>query len=159
MVTEIRDGVRSGMTLETVSSEHGVCPVITHEVAMYLNSLDTDEDRIAEIADAAKQAMMGLRDSCVPFHVYAVREATRGVIHGLVCAGMDVSYVTRPAFKGIREALFAMDAYTREAEKGMRTGVKDALEDLGLARMEDDQALELPEYYSNQTMVFGRETY
>ncbi len=156
MVTEIRHGVKHGMALETVSSEHGIAPVITHEITMYLSALGTDEERIADMTDAAAQAMLGLYESQVPFHPYAVREATRGVIHGLVCAGMDVSYVTRPAVKGIREALFASDSLNRETEHAMFSGVQDALRDLGLEHEEDDRALELPELYANEMMEFGR---
>jgi hypothetical protein len=156
MVTEIRDNVKTGIRLETVSSEHEVSPILTHEVAMYLNTLDNDEERIADIADAATQAIMGLHDSVAPFHPYVVREATRGILHGLVCAGMDISYVTRPAAKGIREALFLLDEFSRENEQALRRGVRDALEDLGLSRIEDDRALELPEYFANETIVFGR---
>ena len=156
MVTEIRHGVKHGMALETVSSEHGIAPVITHEITMYLSTLGTDEERIADMTDAAAQAMLGLYESQVPFHPYAVREATRGVIHGLVCAGMDVSYVTRPAVKGIREALFASDSLNRETEHAMFSGVQDALRDLGLEHEEDDRALELPELYANEMMEFGR---
>ncbi len=156
MVTEIRHGVKHGMALETVSSEHGIAPVITHEITMYLSTLGTDEERIADMTDAAAQAMLGLYESQVPFHPYAVREATRGVIHGLVCAGMDVSYVTRPAVKGIREALFASDSLNRETEHAMFSGVQDALHDLGLEHEEDDRALELPDLYANEMMEFGR---
>lgn len=156
MVTEIRDSVKTGMQLETVSSEHEVGPIMTHEMAMYLSALDSDEERIADIAEAAMQAIMGLHDSVAPFHPYIVREATRGILHGLVCAGMDVSYVSRPAAKGIREALFLLDEFSQENEHAMRAGVRDALADLGLSRIENDQALELPGYFANETMVFGR---
>lgn len=155
MNEEVKRSVTDALNQETVCSEECISPIITHEVAMHLSALESDEKRIAEVTDAASQVIRGLRESQVPFHSYAIAEATRGIIHGLVCAGLDVSYITRPATKGIREALYSLDCLSRETEAGMRAGVKQALNDLGMERLEDDQSLELPEYFANESIVFG----
>ncbi|PWI57062.1 hypothetical protein [Sulfoacidibacillus thermotolerans] len=154
-IHDIQEGVRHGIELEETSSETCICSVVTHEVTMYCNTLDDTETLHREIPEIAQHALIGVIFSRVPLHSFAVSETTRGVLHGLVCAGLDVSYVTRSVSQGIREALSLYDRYSPEMEQAIHQGVQQALRDLGMKRLEDDQALDLPGYFVNQTATFG----
>lgn len=156
---EIRTGVIAGVAHETVCSEANVCIIVQNEVALNLALLADDHERMESVEQAAAQAILGVFGSDVPFHAYSVLEATRGVMHGLVCAGLDISYVTRLALRGIRQALVQVDVWSPETESAMKEGLKSALTDLGMTSLEQDQALDLPDYYMRQTLLFGRSQY
>lgn len=159
MQIEIDEGIRHGIALENTSSETCICSVVTHEVTMHCNGLADDPERIESIPSIAQRVVTGVYESHVPFHSFAISELTRGVIHGLVSVGFDVSYVTRPATKGIREGITLLDEYSQEAEQAIREGVRQALEDLGMKNLEEDHSLDLPGFFLNQTATFGEATY
>lgn len=156
---EIRTGVIAGVAHETVCSEANLCIIVQNEVALNLALLEDDHARMEAVEQAAMQALLGVVGSEVPFHTYSVTETTRGVIHGLMCAGLDISYVTRLALRGIRQALLQVDEWNTETEAAMKQGVDAALQDLGMTSLEQDQALDLPEYYLRQTLLFGQSQY
>ncbi|MCI0184288.1 MAG: hypothetical protein OWR52_13745 [Acidibacillus sp.] len=155
LLHDIQEGVRHGIELEGTSSETCICSVVTHEVTMYCNTMSRAEDVVREISSIAQHAIMGVLSSLVPLHSFAVSETTRGVLHGLVCAGLDVSYVTRSVSQGIREALSMNDRYSPEMEQAIHQGIRQTLHDLGMKRLEDDRALDLPGYFVNQSATFG----
>jgi len=152
----IRDGVIDGIARETICSEACICIIVQHELAQSLSLLNSELERISSVEQAAHEALLGVFESSVPFHTFSVNEATRGVIHGLLSAGLDISYVTHTALRGIRQALLSVDVWSPEHEAAMREGVKSALVDLGMNGLEDDQALDLPAYYRTQTLLFGK---
>ncbi len=152
---DLRASVRQGIEVESIASEIGVCAVVTHEICLHMITQKDRTDKASQAESVARSAMLGVFDSPLTMHSYTVSETTRGVIHGLVSAGMDVSYAALPALEGIKRALLALGAFTRQTEQAMRAGVKQALADLGMARLEDDQALDLPRYYVNQSLRFG----
>ncbi len=156
IVHDIQEGIIRGIELEETSSETCICSVITHEVTMYCNTTKDTEILIREIPEIAQHAIMGVILSRVPLHSFSVTETTRGVLHGLVCAGLDVSYVTRSVSQGIREALSMNDRYAPDMEQAIHEGIRQTLRDLGMKRLEDDQALDLPGYFVNQTATFGQ---
>ena len=152
---EIGEGIKYGIAPENTSSETCICSVVTYEVTMHCNGLADDLARIESIPTIAQRVVAGVFESHVPFHSFAITELTRGILHGLVSVGLDVSYVARPATKGIREALTLLNEYSQESELAIRDGVQHALEDLGMKHLEEDQALDLPTYFVNQTAQFG----
>ncbi len=156
---EIGEGIKHGIALENTSSETCICSVVTHEVTMHCNGLADDPERIESIPAIAQHVVAGVYESHVPFHSFAISELTRGILHGLVCVGLDVSYVTRPATKGIREGVASLGEYSQDAEQAIREGVRQTLEDLGMRRLEEDQSLDLPGFFLNQTATFGEATY
>ncbi len=156
---EIGEGIKHGIAMENTSSETCICSVVTHEVTMHCNGLTSDLERIESIPAIARRVVTGVYESHVPFHSFAIAELTRGILHGLVCVGLDVSYVTRPATKGIREGISLLDEYSPEAEQAIREGVRQALEDLGMKRLEEDHSLDLPGFFLNQTVMFGEAVY
>lgn len=155
MTHEIRTGVSSGVKDEPIGSEAGVCGLVTHEVCQFLSALPTEQARTEAVSDAARQAIMGIHESGIPFHVFSVAEAMRGVVHGVVCAGLDVSYTTRFILRGMRDGLVHLNLWTTDFEQAMRSGVHAALLDLGMSRLEDDHSLELPGLFTRDTIQFG----
>lgn len=158
-MNEIRAGVMEGASQETMASEATLCGLVQHEVAQQLALLESPLERTAAVEQAARDAILGVFGSDLPFHSFCVAQATRGVLHGLVCVGLDISYVAAPALRGVHHALTQVDLWTPDNEAGMREGMREALEDLGITRLADDHALDLPEFYREQTAVFGKSFY
>ncbi|MCY0875019.1 MAG: hypothetical protein OWT28_01870 [Firmicutes bacterium] len=156
---EIKDGVVEGIAQETVCSEANLCIIVQNEVALNLALLDHDQARTEAVEQSAAEALLGVAASGVPFHTYSVIEATRGVMHGLVCAGLDVSYVTRLALRGMKRALVQVGEWNPETEAAIKQGLQAALVDLGMSALEDDQALDLPAFYVDQSAQLGHTYY
>ena len=127
-------------------------PVLKEEVARHVVSLTEPSLRTEQVEQTAYQAMIGLLESNQPFHAWTVAQATRGILHGFVQAGYDISYVAPLAAAAISKAISRAYTLSVQAQKGIRAGIQMAVHDLGLERLLDVQVLELPKMYQETTM-------
>ena len=157
--SELRHGIKEGIEIENPTSETFISSVVTHELTMLFNQHLSPGNREMMVENTSYHAMVGVSESTIPFHTFAIAEALRGVIHGLASAGYDVSDVARHAMRGARRAVQEIEGGSLEAEKALRQGLHQSLEDLGMNRLEDDPALDLPGLYAEQSSLMGAELY
>lgn len=157
--SELRRSIKEGIEFENPTSETFISSVVTHELTMLFNQHLSQNDREIMVENTSYHAMIGVSESSVPFRTLAISESVRGIIHGLASAGFDVSDIARHALRGARRAVLEIEGGSRMAEKALRDGLSQSLEDLGMRRLEDDPALDLPGYYMEQSSLMGAEMY
>lgn len=159
---EFRQSLVNGIESQETSSETCLCPIITHEVAMYCNTLHDDSSKmtmqaksIEEISQIARSIVAGVLDSRVPLHTFAISELTRGMLHGLMAVGHDISFIAPKAMRALREALEALSMSGKQSEIALRKGLQQTLMDLGMRRVDEDPSIELQKYFKDQHIRFG----
>ncbi len=157
--SELREGIKTGIEMENPTSETFISSVVTHELTMLFNQHHSPHDRELMAENSAYHAMVGVSESTIPFHYFSITESMRGIIHGLASAGYDVSDIARHAMRGARRAVQEIEGGSLEAEKALRQGLQQSLEDLGMNRLEDDPALDLPGLYMEQSSLMGAEMF
>jgi hypothetical protein len=156
---ELRRNIKEGIEMENPSSETFISTVVTHELTMLFNLHLSPNNREIMVENSAYHAIVGVSESSVPFHSFAITEALRGVIHGFASAGFDVSDIARHAMRGASRAVHEIEGGSLEAERALRQGLHQSLEDLGMSRLEDDPALDLPGLYVEQSSHMGAVMY
>ena len=156
---ELRKGIKDGIEIENPSSETFISSVVTHEITMLFNLHDSPNNREIMVENTSYHAMYGVSESSIPFHTFSITEGLRGIIHGLASAGFDVSDIARHAIRGARRAVQEIEGGSLEAERALRQGMHQSLEDLGMNRLEDDPALDLPGLYMEQSSLMGAEMF
>ncbi len=115
-------------------------PVLMQEVASSVTYLAEPSERISQVEETAYHAMMVILRSNQPFHAWTIAQATRGILHGFVQVGYDISHVAPFAAAAISKAISSAYSLSVQAEKGIRAGVQMTMRDLGLAHVESDRA-------------------
>lgn len=113
-------------------------PVLMQEVVASITYLSEPSERVIQVEETAFKAMMGILRSSQPFHAWTIAQATRGILHGFVQVGYDISHVAPFVAVAISKAISSAYSLSMQAEKGIRAGVQMTMRDLGFTHVQDD---------------------
>ncbi len=129
-------------------------PVLSQEVASTVTYLEEPSERILQVEETAYNAMMVILRSNQPFHAWTIAQATRGILHGFVQVGYDISHVAPFVAAAISKAISSAYSLSLQAEKGIRAGVQMTMRDLGLTHGENDRVHHVPTIDQDETIFF-----